>query len=59
MLFVDVTRSVAFIEPWKIVSASLAAFSRWWRPRSFVVPAMSVEWLAEFERRSAKQGGQY
>jgi hypothetical protein len=58
MVFADVARTIAFIEPWKVVSAGLAAIKRWRAARSFSVSGMSVEWLAEHERASAKSGGQ-
>lgn len=58
LLLVDVARSIAFIEPWKIVSAGLTALRRWRAPRPLSVSAMSTEWLAEHEQRAAKKGGQ-
>ena len=56
LLFVDVARSISLFEPLKILTAGLVALRRWRVPRSLTVPGMSVEWLAEHERRSAKQG---
>ena len=57
MLFVvDVARSISLFEPLKVLTAGVVALTRWRVPRSLSVSPMSVEWLAEHERRSAKQG---